>query len=135
MADEERPSGIAIINAIRVQRQSNDVSDRSNLSDTLVKGKKWKESTLQKIENKAGVQSLTLQDYVAEIERLRQTIARLESENVRLIEQRRNILAAQKIELLELQQAYDQFQQESDLLLTELDHENERLRTGIHRIN
>ena len=47
----------------------------------------------------------------------------------------RNILAAQKVELLELQQAYDQFQQESDLLLTELDHENERLRTErfLHR--
>jgi uncharacterized small protein (DUF1192 family) len=84
---------------------------------------------------KSAIQSPTLQDHVDEIERLQQRIAELEAENARLIAQRRNILEAQKIELLELQHAYDQFQQESDLLLTELDQENRRLRIEMPLIN
>jgi len=135
MAENERPSGIAIINAIRTQRQSGDTADRSNLGETLVKSPQWKKNALQRIEAKVGMQSPTLQDHVDEIERLQQRIAKLEAENARLIAQRRNILEAQKIEMLELQHAYDQFQQESDLLLTELDQENQRLRIEMPRIN
>jgi len=135
MAEKERPSGIAIINAIRTQRQSGGATDRSNLGDTLVKSSQWKKNALQRIEAKASVQSPTLKDHVDEIERLQQRIAELEAENTRLIAQRRNILEAQKIELLELQHAYDQFQQESDLLLTELDQENRRLRIEMPLIN
>lgn len=135
MAEKERPSGIAIINAIRTQRQSGGATDRSNLGDTLVKSSQWKKNALQRIEAKASVQSPTLKDHVDEIERLQQRIAELETENTRLIAQRRNILEAQKIELLELQHAYDQFQQESDLLLTELDQENRRLRIEMPLIN
>lgn len=135
MAENERPSGIAIINAIRTQRQSGAATDRSNLGDTLVKSSQWKKNALQRIEAKAGMQSPTVQDHVDEIERLQQTIAELEAENARLITQRRNILEAQKIEMLELQNAYDQFQQESDLLLTELDQENRRLRIEMPLIN
>jgi len=37
--------------------------------------------------------------------------------------------------MLEIQNAYDQFQQESDLLLTELDQENRRLRIEMPLIN
>jgi len=135
MAEKERPSGIAIINAIRTQRKSGGATDRSNLGDTLVKSSQWKKNALQRIEAKASVQSPTLKDHVDEIERLQQRIAELEAENTRLIAQRRNILEAQKIELLELQHAYDQFQQESDLLLTELDQENRRLRIEMPLIN
>jgi len=135
MAEKERPSGIAIINAIRTQRQSGGATDRSNLGDTLVKSSQWKKNALQRIEAKASVQSPTLKDHVDEIERLQQRITELEAENARLIAQRRNILEAQKIELLELQHAYDQFQQESDLLLTELDQENRRLRIEMPLIN
>ena len=135
MAEKERPSGIAIINAIRTQQQSGGATDRSNLGDTLVKSSQWKKNALQRIEAKASVQSPTLKDHVDEIERLQQRIAELEAENARLIAQRRNILEAQKIELLELQHANDQFQQESDLLLTELDQENRRLRIEMPLIN
>jgi hypothetical protein len=101
----------------------------------LVKSSQWKKNALQRIEAKSAIQSPTLQDHVDEIERLQQRIAELEAENARLIAQRRNILEAQKIELLELQHAYDQFQQESDLLLTELDQENRRLRIEMPLIN
>lgn len=135
MAENERPSGIAIINAIRTQRQSGGTTDRSNLGDTLVKSSQWKKNALQRIEAKSAIQSPTLQDHVDEIERLQQRIAELEAENARLIAQRRNILEAQKIEMLEIQNAYDQFQQESDLLLTELDQENRRLRIEMPLIN
>lgn len=135
MAENERPSGIAIINAIRTQRQSGGATDRSNLGDTLVKSSQWKKNALQRIEAKSAIQSPTLQDHVDEIERLQQRIAELEAENARLIAQRRNILEAQKIEMLEIQNAYDQFQQESDLLLTELDQENRRLRIEMPLIN
>jgi len=135
MAEKERPSGIAIINAIRTQRQSGGTTDRSILGDTLVKSSQWKKNALQRIEAKSAIQSPTLQDHVDEIERLQQRIAELEAENARLIAQRRNILEAQKIEMLEIQNAYDQFQQESDLLLTELDQENRRLRIEMPLIN
>lgn len=50
MADKERPSGFAISNAIRAERQSNGMTDRSNLNDTLVKSPQWKKNVLQKIE-------------------------------------------------------------------------------------
>jgi hypothetical protein len=135
MADKKRPSGVAIINAIRAQRQSGGTTDRSNLGDTLVKSSQWKKNVLQSVEDKVGMPTLTLQKHVDEIEFLRQKLARLEAENARLITQRRDILAAQKIEMLEIQGAYDQFQQESDLLLTELDQENQRLRIEMPLIN
>ena len=63
-----------------------------------------------------------------EIERLRQTIVKLEAENAQLTAEYQDELDAQRVELLELQQAYDQFEQESDLVLNELEQKNERLR-------
>ena len=63
-----------------------------------------------------------------EIERLRQTIVKLEAENARLTAEYEDELDAQRVELLEFQQAYDQFEQESDLVLKELEQKNERLR-------
>lgn len=75
----------------------------------------------------ADAQSL---EYLQEIEDLRQTIANLEAENVRLAAQRKDELDAQEFEISALQEAYDQFQRESDSLLNELEKENERLRSG-----
>jgi len=63
-----------------------------------------------------------------EIERLRRKIAALNKENARLTELHQDNLDAHRNELLEFQQAFEQFQQQSDMLLTELDQENERLR-------
>ena len=50
MSEKERPSEIAIIKAIRTQRQVGAESDRSNLNATLVKSSLWKKNTLQKID-------------------------------------------------------------------------------------
>jgi hypothetical protein len=50
MADKERSSGFAISNAIRAERQSSGMTDRSNLNDTLVKSPQWKKNALQRIE-------------------------------------------------------------------------------------
>jgi hypothetical protein len=164
MAEKERPSGLAISNAIRAQRQSSGMTDRSNLKETLVKSSLWKEKTLERIESArsgdagngttvilpADQPSLLelaekhwqelvlsndsnghepLQKHSEEIERLQREIERLEAENVRLVAEHQNDLDARKTELLEFHDAYNQFQQESDLLLNELVEENERLRT------
>ncbi len=164
MADNERPSGFAIINAIRTQRQLRDAPERSDLNDTLVKSALWKEKTLQRIDESANAigthelppeevgvigtdqlgpsgdnddtanpddrrQSTTRRRRSEETERLRQTIIKLEVENGGLAARRQEELDAHKNELLEFQAAYDQFQQQSDLLINELDQENERLRT------
>ena len=63
-----------------------------------------------------------------EIERMRRKIEELNEENARLTELHQNKLDAHRNELLDFQRAFEQFQQESDLLLTELDQENEHLR-------
>jgi len=63
-----------------------------------------------------------------EIDRLRRKIAKLNAENARLTELHQDKLDSHRNELLEFQRAFDEFQQQSDLLLTELDQENERLR-------
>ena len=63
-----------------------------------------------------------------EIERLRQTIVKLEAENAQLTAEYQDELDTQRVELLELQQAYDQFEQASDLVLNDLEQKNERLR-------
>ncbi len=63
-----------------------------------------------------------------EIERLRQTIVKLEAENAQLTAEYQDELDAQRVELLELQQAYDQFEQASDLVLNDLEQKYERLR-------
>ncbi|MGI9248214.1 MAG: hypothetical protein ACR2QI_04325 [Woeseiaceae bacterium] len=165
MAEKERPSGLAISNAIRAQRQSSATTDRSNLKDTLVKSSLWKKKTLERIEtarsrDAANGETVVLptdqpsfldiaeqhwQELVSdtdsndhellqrrskEIERLQQKIEKLEAENVRLLAQHQEELDARSTELLEFQDAYNQFQRESDLLLNELVHENECLRAA-----
>lgn len=73
-------------------------------------------------------QAATLRKRSDEIERLRQTIANLESKNANLTAEYQSERDAHKVEMLELQKAYDQFEQLSDQLLNELDQKNERLR-------
>jgi hypothetical protein len=163
MAENERPTGLAIINAIRAERDSNEAPDRSNLNDTLVKSALWKENTLKEIDQatqpirtrdlcpeEAGARGTNhsvpcgenddsaghderkhaaiLQRRDDEIKRLHETIVELEAENAQLIAQHRDELDARQKEMLEFQAAYDQFQEQSDLLMNELDQENERLR-------
>jgi len=141
MAEHERPTGLAIINAIRAQRQSGSVPDRSDLQDTLVKSVQWKKNTLQQIANDPRAddndsadrderrQVDTLRRRDDEIDRLQQIVAHLEAENAKLDAMRQSEFDARKTEMLDFQQAFDQFQTESDLLLNELDEENQRLRT------
>lgn len=163
MAENKRPTGLAIMNAIRAERESNSAPDRSNLNDTLVKSAIWKENTLDKIDqstqpirtrgahteeasalgtnqsvlcgendDSAGQeerrQAATLRRRDDEIKRLHETIVELKAENDRLTAQHRDELDARKMELLDFQAAYDQFQQQSDQLMNELDEENGRLR-------
>ena len=140
MADNERPTGLAIINAIRAERQSRELTDRSNLQETLVKSALWKKNTLQQIANDPHVddtngadpeerrQADTLRRRDDEIDRLRQVVAHLEAENARLDAERQSEFDARKTEALDFQRAFDQFQQESDALINELDEENQRLR-------
>lgn len=113
MAEKEQSRGSTISSAIRAERQLSGTPDRSRLSDTLVKSSQWKKNTLHRIE----------------VERLRQTVQELEAEKSRLAMEYESEIEAQRIELLSIQEAYDQFEQQSDMLLNELDEQNERLRS------
>lgn len=62
-----------------------------------------------------------------EIKRLRQMIAQLKADNARLAAEHKDELEAHRAEMLELQAAYDQFEQQSDLILIELEQQNEQL--------
>ena len=63
-----------------------------------------------------------------ENKQLRQTIVKLEAEIANLTTEQRAERDAQRVELLQLQKAYDQFEQQTDMVLNELDQKNERLR-------
>lgn len=121
MSEKEQSTGYAIGRAIRAERHSTGTIDRSNLNGSLVKSPRWITNTLQKRSD--------------EIEGLRQAIVRLETENASLIAEHQRELDARRVELLEFQKAYDQFEQQSDQLLNELDQQNERLRTESRRHN
>ncbi|MGI9232285.1 MAG: hypothetical protein ACR2RD_01525 [Woeseiaceae bacterium] len=73
-------------------------------------------------------QETTLQTRSDEIADLRQTIEELQAENSRLSEHHQGELEGRELQLSDLQDAYDQFQQQSDQLLNELEQENARLR-------
>lgn len=73
-------------------------------------------------------QSAVLEEHSGEIDRLRQIIARLEAEQALLAAAHQAELDATRAELADLQAAYEQFEQQSDILLSELDEQNERLR-------
>ena len=76
-------------------------------------------------------QEALAKQHALEIKRLQRTISELQAENAGLTERHKDELDSQKTRLAELQGAYDQFQVQSDQLLTELDQENARLRGGV----
>ena len=78
-------------------------------------------------------QSETLRRRKAENERLQQKVARLEAEIASLTTKHQAQIDAQRVELLQFQEAYDQFEQQSDLVLNELDQQNECLRAETRR--
>ena len=167
MTEKERSSGTAISRAIQAERQSTVTTDRSSLSDTLVKSPQWKKNALQRIESAQSgengdttlgeacvqqalkriretlarhlkelkdarrqlrEQSAALQRRNEENEQLRQTIVKLEAEIANLTTEHRAERDARRVELLQFQKAYDQFEQQTDLVLNELHQQNERLR-------
>ena len=75
-------------------------------------------------------QAVRLQERDEHIERLQQTISQLKAENTSLTMRHQSELDGTRNQFFDLQAAYDQFQQQSDQLLTELDQENARLRAG-----
>ncbi len=167
MAEKKQSSGTAISRAIQAERRSTVTTDRSSLSDTLVKSPQWKKNALQRIESAQSgengdttlgeacvqqalkriretlarhlkelkdarhqlrQQSATLQRRNEENEQLRQTIVNLEAEIANLTTEHRAERDARRVELLHFQKAYDQFEQQTDLVLNELHQQNERLR-------
>lgn len=127
--------------------------DRSRLEETLVKSSLWKKQTLRDIEvNRALATSESddrdtqtarlffrlsaqLDERNDEIERLRRTVSKLEDEKTHLSRTHQRELDMQREELVKLQDAYDQFEKESDSLLSEISEQNERLRKESRRQN
>ena len=111
--------------------------DRLRLEETLVKSRIWKKQTLRDIELTRALSasessdrdtqtermvfrlSAQLDERNDEIERLRRAIAKLEDEKSRLDCAHRRELELHRAELKQLQDAYDQFEKESDSLLSE----------------
>lgn len=81
-----------------------------------------------KVKGRLREQETALQTRSDEIADLRQTIEELQAENSRLSDHHKSELEGREIQLFDLQGAYDQFQQQSDQLLNELEQENARLR-------
>jgi uncharacterized protein YPO0396 len=119
--------------------------DRSRLEEVLVKSPMWKKQTLRDIEytralvaNESSDQdtqtqrlffrlSAQLDERNDEIERLRQAVSKLQDEKSELDCAHRRELELQRAELEQLQEAYDQFEKESDSLISELSKQNQRL--------
>ena len=127
--------------------------DRLRLEETLVKSRIWKKQTLRDIELTRALSasessdrdtqtermvfrlSAQLDERNDEIERLRRAISKLEDEKARLDCVHRRELELHRAELKQLQDAYDQFEKESDSLLSELSQQNERLLDECRRRN
>lgn len=128
-------------------------SGQSRLERVLTKGSIWKKQTLSNIERNQETKlveannrehdtdkmtrmfvrlSAQLDERNHEIERMRRAISSLESEKFQLGRAHQRELELHRAELERLQEAYDQFETESDSLLTELDEQNERLLTQRH---
>ena len=130
-----------------------DVADtpfpkRSRIEEVLVKSSIWKKQTLRDIEQKrAQAASATdepdpetarlltrlsaqLEARNDEISRLRRALSKLRGEKSMQDRAPRRELELRQAELASLQDAYHQFEKESDSLLSELSRQNERLRQG-----
>ena len=71
--------------------------------------------------------SIKLDERNLEIERLRKALSALRNEKSQLDRAHRQAVELHQTELQQLQDAYDQFEKESDGLLSELGEQNERL--------
>jgi len=121
---------------------------QSRLEKVLTKGSLWKKQTLRNVERTQELDrseiknrehdtdkmarmfvrlSAQLEKRDHEIERLRQAISSLENEKSQLDRSHQRELESHRAELERLQDAYGQFEKESDSLLSELDEQNERL--------
>lgn len=113
-----------------------------------MKGSLWKKQTLRNVERTQELEgseaknrehdtdkmarmfvrlSAQLDERNNEIEQLRQAISSLENEKSQLDRSHQRELELHRAELERLQDAYGQFEKESDSLLSELDEQNERL--------
>ncbi len=135
MAKEQNTSDSGINKALDAERERRVAADRSRLSETLVKSPQWTNNTLQLIEalrsddtENGDVHAREIEIRDEEIQRLRETVLKLRAEKDRLTLVHQEQLDTKTLELLDLQAAYEQFEQQSDMLLSELDQQNERLR-------
>ncbi len=71
--------------------------------------------------------SAQLEQRNEEIQRLRHAVSKLENEKSRMDRAHRREVERHQAELASLQDAYDQFERESDRLLSSLDQQNARL--------
>lgn len=119
---------------------------RSRIAETLVKSSIWKQQTLRDIEQKRALAasapdepdpetarllrrlSAQLEQRNDEISRLRRALSKLRGEKSLRDRAHQRELERRRAELERLQDAYDQFEKESDSLLSELSRQNERLR-------
>ncbi len=117
----------------------------SRLEQLLTKSPNWKKRALRNIEVdatplKSDVEdrdsktarlalrlSAQLDERNEEIQRLRRAVSRLEVEMSQLDLAHRREVELHRAELESLQDAYNQFEKESDRLLSKLDQQNERL--------
>ena len=145
MATPDLPQGKSPDYSDDGNASNTEIPDRSRLEETLVKSPMWKKQTLRDIEftrtlaaseaNDSDTQtarfifrlSAQLDERNDEIERLRLAVSKLENEKTRQDREHRRQLELQRAELEQLQDAYDQFEKESDSLLSELGRQNERL--------
>lgn len=121
------------------------IPSRSRIEETLVKSSIWKQKTLRDIEynrelaasetsdpNSQSARlihrlSVQLDERNDEIERLHESVSKLKKQRSQLGKAYKQQVASGRAELQRLQDAYDQFEKESDILLAELAQQNERL--------
>ena len=145
MATPELPQGQTPSHTDESNLPSAHIPERSRLEETLVKSSIWKKQTLHDIghgrapatSEPADSDTRTarllarlseqLDERNEEIDRLRRAVAKLEDEKSELGRTHRQELEQRQTELEILQQAYDQFEMESDSLLAELSQQNEQL--------
>ena len=146
MATPDLPEGHSAGHGGEGDASDERVPDRSRLEEILTKSVLWKKQTLRNIEAKRAPAetdfsdgddtaarllhrlSAQLEERNNEIQRLRAAVTRLENEKSKLDRAQQRQVALHREELERMQVAYDQFEKESDSLLTELGRKNERLR-------
>ena len=146
MATPNLPQGFAPDHVDDSNTSSSRISERSRLEETIVKSSIWKKQTLRDMELKRALAanesndrdtetarlifrlSAQLDERNEEIERMRQAVSKLENEKSDLGREHRRALELHRGELGHMQDAYDQFEKESDDMISELSQQNESLR-------